>query len=494
MALPLLAGGIKSLGMSCSVWDLTQEYARRYTAPPSRDAIVDACRQSDFAKLDNLYFDWEDQFVALTDNVAEKNMSGLLSGFSFSQLRSLPLEEAATLFRNTSPYSYFYRDHALPRLAAEKPAMVGITVSSLEQLLPATELLTLIREQLPETFIVLGGNIITRLRESPAFPFLSSLVDQIVLYQGDLAVRRTMQAVAKLGVQKARKILPHIIADEQIHHDSWAVPSFDGINLDSYVGTPAIPYVSTRGCYWGKCNFCAIPAGWSKSGYAGSAPADFIVRQLEKMCSETGIFRVKFVDEAIAPSKARELSILLKQSAVRVEWEGYARLEAAWEDYGLLERAYAGGLRKLYFGLEQAPSASRDLFGKNDRGNPTRIIRACENAGIKVHLFCMVGHPGTSREDANTTVRYLLDNQAYVDTADMVGFRLDRGAVVPGIRPLPASSEWAMSLPYEPITSGDFTPEMVNELEAECQDILWNEVPRLLHPLYRVAGPWQNLR
>jgi radical SAM superfamily enzyme YgiQ (UPF0313 family) len=310
----------------------------------------------------------------------------------------------------------------------------------------------------------------------------------VVLYQGDLVIKRTIQLLTELGTKKARETLPRVAVDENVPYQSWAVPSFDGIALDKYIGTPAIPYVSTRGCYYGKCHFCAIPAGWSQSGYAGSAPADFVVEQLEQMSTETGIHCIKFVDEAIAPKKVAEISLSLSKRAVDVEWEGYARLEPAWENLDFLEKAYAGGLRKLYFGLEQAPTATRALFGKNDRGNPTGILRACERAGI--NLFCMVGHPGTTRKDAMTTVRFLEDNQHLVDTADLVGFRLDRGTVVPGVRPLPEISDWSMSLRYEPATPGGLTIESVNELETECQEILWENLPRLLHPLYRVVGPW----
>src|SRR4051812_6757641 len=103
LALPLLAGGVRSLGIECSVWDLTQEFLRCFTTPPTRSEIVDASKRSDYATLDSLYFEWEDQFVALAKQAANPETSGLLSGFSFGHLRSLPLAEALQLLRNHSP-------------------------------------------------------------------------------------------------------------------------------------------------------------------------------------------------------------------------------------------------------------------------------------------------------------------------------------------------------------------------------------------------------
>jgi len=168
------------------------------------------------------------------------------------------------------------------------------------------------------------------------------------------------------------------------------------------------------------------------------------------------------------------------------------RLEPAWEDCGLLQEARASGLRKLYFGLEQAPTASREVFGKNDRGDPLRILHRCHEAGIAVHLFCMVGHPGTSREDAAATVHFLVENESLVDTADLVGFRLDRGTTVAGVRATPDGSDWAMSMPYEATEPGVLCAAEVGELEMVCQEALWEAVPRLLHPLYRIVGPWDT--
>jgi len=209
---------------------------------------------------------------------------------------------------------------------------------------------------------------------------------------------------------------------------------------------------------------------------------------------ETGLSRVKFVDEAMPLSKTGPLCDELKRVGVKLEWEAYARLEEGWEDVTLLESARSQGLRKVYFGLEQVPSASRRFFGKKDSGNPHRILRACSQANVKVHLFCMVGLPKTSYEDAESTVAFLLENESLIDTADLVGFQFERGTSVSGIRPLPERApDWAISLPYKPINDGVLSAEQVSELEVACQERLWESVPRLLHPLYRLVGHWDGV-
>jgi Radical SAM superfamily len=488
LAAPLLAGAARDCDWNAISWDLTAAYFRCTSATPAREAIIDASARGDAEELDRFYFGWEDQVRENTNRWPDHSFT-LLSGFDFDPLSHLPLAAVASDLRHSGTvFEPFYRMHVIPRLMQLAPSVVGITIASRHQVIPTLRLLQLVREALPKSFLVLGGNIVTRLRGSTAFAVLQSHADQIVTYQGEAAFKRTISAI------NSSATTPPVAAtegDEYIPYSEWPIPHFAGIEFDDFVGIPALPYVSTRGCYWGRCTFCAIPAGWADGGYAGTAPAEFVADQLIRIADETGISKIKFVDEAIAPAKVRRLSPLLSSSTARIEWEAYARLERDWENPAVMDAAYAGGLRKLYLGLEQAPSTNRKILNKNDKGDILRIMAACQQSGIKLHLFCMVGHPGSTVEDAWATTNFLIDHQETIDTADLVGFRLDRGTTVAGVRPVPSPvCDWETSWRYEPTDEGILDQEAVQEIESECQEAIWQTVPRLLHPLYRVVGPW----
>jgi hypothetical protein len=216
-----------------------------------------------------------------------------------------------------------------------------------------------------------------------------------------------------------------------------------------------------------------------------------IAQHLEQVVRETRIHRIKFVDESFRPSIIPALAAEVRARGLEVCWEAYARLEERWACEELLLEARAAGLRRLYFGVELVDPQGRSPFGKGDANNLFSILKACKKAGILVHLFCMVGHPGTTKEVAHQTVDFLVDHQDVVDTADLVGFQLQRGTVVEGVRPITrGNDDLRLFLDFEPTKQGVMSQKEVIALERDCHEDLWERAPRLIHPLYRLGKPW----
>ena len=318
LALPLLAGSAKKVGFDVDIWDLSEELYSFYSIVPELKNIVAARQEKDCDALDQIYFDWEDQLRLLQSPGQSGTNFGLLSGYSFPSYEQLLLSEVAKHLSEGTVFTSFFADNILPKLIDADPEVIGLTVASQNQLIPAMELLQMIRSILPNTFLVLGGNIITRLRDSSAFETLVSLADTTVLFQGDSIFANILECIDRLGVSKAKGMLPKVMSQESIPYELWPNPCFDGINFNKYVGIPAVPYVSARGCYWGKCKFCAIPAGWSKTGYGGSSSVDFMVGQITDILKDTQISRIKFIDESFFPSKVEPLSKLFNN--IGIEW------------------------------------------------------------------------------------------------------------------------------------------------------------------------------
>lgn len=483
LALPIIAGSLKNYNFEVDIWDLSEEFYRTNGNRPPNEILIETAAKNDFRQLDELYFKWQDSFLELAEEY--NNSFGLLSGFNEKQ-NIYSLVQIIKIINQGTVYSNYFKNVIIPRIDLYRPLFIGVTISSQNQLFSTIELAVLIKKNYPHIKIILGGNYITRIRNTKSFYELSSIFDKVILFQGDLEIINYLKASVDEKI-----ILPS--DNQKIEPELWSTPNYEGLPVGNYPGINCVSFVSTRGCYYNKCPFCAIPKGWSESGFAGSIRTELLVEQLENVINLTNINRVKFVDEAFMATRIKKMNELFIMKNIRVFWEAYARVEKIWEDDEILEAAYKTGCRKLYFGLEISPDANRNPLGKKDNGNILVIMEKCKRIGILIHLFCMVGHPYTSKDDAYRTTNFLIDNKDLIDTADLVGFRLDRGTVVKGVTPnCKDNPDFTLSLKYEPVSKSVLTMREVIKLEYECQEKLWEYVPRLLHPLYRIAQQWQG--
>lgn len=483
LALPIIAGSLKKYNYEVETWDLSEDFYRLLGKRPSNEILLEATSKNDFQQLDELYFKWEDSFLEIAKEY--NNRLGLLSGFNENQ-KIHDLSQIIKIINQGTVYSNYFKNVIIPRLDLYKPSFIGVTISSQYQLLPTIELAVLIKKNFPQIKIVLGGNYVTRIKNTKSFHELSALFDKVILYQGELEIIKFLKETLDEKI-----VLPS--DNQKIEPELWSTPNYEGLPIGNYPGINCVSFVSTRGCYYNKCPFCAIPKGWSESGFAGSMSTELLVEKLEIIIQHNHINRIKFVDEAFLATRVKKINELFIMKNIKVFWEAYARVEKIWEDDAILEIAYKSGCRKLYFGLEISPDANRNPLGKNDNGNILIIMEKCKRIGILVHLFCMVGHPYTTKDDAYRTTKFLIDNQELIDTADLVGFRLDRGTKVKGVIPNDRSNyDFTLSLRYEPVSNNVLSMHEVMRLEYECQEKLWEFVPRLLHPLYRIAQRWEG--
>ena len=84
-------------------------------------------------------------------------------------------------------------------------------------------------------------------------------------------------------------------------------PDFDGLPLEKYfVPTKVLPYLATRGCYWGRCEFCDHGEGYT---------AGYRTKKIQDILTTSGISKNKygarhfhFTDESYPPALFRKLS------------------------------------------------------------------------------------------------------------------------------------------------------------------------------------------
>jgi radical SAM superfamily enzyme YgiQ (UPF0313 family) len=200
-------------------------------------------------------------------------------------------------------------------------------------------------------------------------------------------------------------------------------PDFDGLPLDRYLAPElALPLLTARGCYFGKCAFCNVGYGEPEFSLLRS---ELLASQMLDLQRRYGVRQIFFSDEALTPRTMRELAQIMARDGTPLLWGGCARFEKPLTA-DLLQRVYDGGGRMFLFGLE---SASEQIMQRMVKGTTLehmhRILRESAEIGIWNHTFFFFGFPGETLEDAQQTVNFLYEHQEHVHSAAFGTFLLE---------------------------------------------------------------------
>ena len=256
----------------------------------------------------------------------------------------------------------------------EKPDVVGISIVQQKQLISTFTFCKMIKEQSPNTHITIGGNIVTRLRDAikeskPLF----DLFDTAVLYEGESAFLQLADALSKGETDLSA--LPNLIHKDASgaiqqnkevfaeNMDQLPPPDFDGLPLDKYfVPKLILPYLATRGCYWGKCTFCDHFQGYVE-GYRTKQIAQ-ITEEIKFLQDKYGNRHFHFTDESYPPALFRKLSRSLIDNKIDIAWTTHMRFEESLLDDEVWDDAAKSGCRYLHFGYESGNDRVLKLMDK----------------------------------------------------------------------------------------------------------------------------------
>ncbi len=452
--------------------------------------------------MNMVYFNAEDKLMQVAKNYhGEWNLQLGFKYHNWSHYSSKDIQETLKL---DSPFTEYFKTEILPWLEKEEPKVIGFSIASIYQIIPALQLCWMLRRVGYSGIVIFGGNTISRLKEEIIkTPWLFDLVDGFIIFQGELPFLSLSKVVySGKGFSNVPNLIwrdKGVIKENQTIHKQdpnlIPTPDFGELPLEKYWGVNYLPLLAARGCYYAKCSFCSIPYGYGHSGFSGVKDTELVFRDIITLQNKYEMQRFKFMDEALLPKMLMELSDLILNEMIQIEWEGYLRLEQCWLDKVFVNKLGHSGFKKGYFGLELYDENTRNSLKKNDNVKDILVIlKNCHYAGIKVHLFCMFGFPGTGRKEAERTIEFILTHRDLIDTVDLNAYTYARHTSVQGTEKiLNPHQDWALEYEYAPINDGVLSSKEVDKLVTEMEDIIWEECPRLLHPIYRLVSPWSNI-
>jgi anaerobic magnesium-protoporphyrin IX monomethyl ester cyclase len=321
-----------------------------------------------------------------------------------------------------------------PVIEREQPDVIGISIVLQQQMFSTMTFCALIKQHFPHIHVTIGGNTVTRLRDvlpqSPLFQYF----DSAVVYEGETAF---VQLVSAVGAKRSLAEVPNTIYKDEtgIHastisfaEDMHALPppDFDGLPLDKYfVPTKILPYLATRGCYWGRCEFCDHGEGYT-AGYRSKTIQEAL-DEIQYLRDKYGTQHFHFTDESYPPALFRKLTRGLIDSKMGIVWTTHMRFEKSLLDQTVWQDAKESGCKYLHFGYESGVERVLQLMDKATTTEiMTKHLQLTADAGIWNHCMGFFGFPGETKEEAWQSVQFLEANKDHVHSLGFGTFDLGR--------------------------------------------------------------------
>lgn len=321
-----------------------------------------------------------------------------------------------------------------PAIEREQPDVIGISIVLQQQMFSTMTFCALIKQHFPHIHVTIGGNTVTRLRDvlpqSPLFQYF----DSAVVYEGETAF---VQLVSAVGANRSLAEVPNTIYKDEtgVHTSSTSYaedlatlppPDFDGLPLEKYfVPTRILPYLATRGCYWGRCEFCDHGEGYT-AGYRSKKIQDALA-DIQFLRDKYGTTHFHFTDESYPPALFRKLTRGLIESQMGITWTTHMRFEKSLLDEAVWQGAKESGCKYLHFGYESGVERVLQLMDKATTTEVmTKHLRLTAEAGIWNHCMGFFGFPGETKEEAWQSVQFLEQNKDHVHSLGFGTFDLGR--------------------------------------------------------------------
>ncbi len=420
-----------------------------------------------------------------------------------SQMRYSPYSTREILESFNNPNENFfydlYKEHYIDSIVSKDIDLLGVSITSVEQIIPGLTLAHLVKERRPDIHITVGGSVFTKLvdvleKGSPLFNF----VDSFVVHEGETPLLRLVQELR--GNRELDKV-PNLVWEDQgrvrvnrpfakEELNELPTPDFDGMPLDLYLSPERVlPIMGSRGCYWEKCAFCSIPFDHM----------DFHVRYAETVVQDVVNLKEKyncnyffFTDEALPINFMRTFAGKLVEEKVDIQWTGELKFEKSLLRDDRMEILYRSGCRKLIFGLESYNQRVLNSMKKGvDQEVIDKTVEECLRIGIAMHFYILVGFPTETKEEVMDSINFVMDNREMLDSPGFScitsQFDFERGTPIEknpgewGITKLYTPPDHDLSLGYSYDINVGLTAEEATEVYQEVVEILSREVMTFPH-------------
>ncbi len=315
-----------------------------------------------------------------------------------SPLKSQDLLTAARCYKENIYFSYF-RDRFEQLFASNNFTHIGLSINYLSQALCAFAILGFLKDKYPGYKIIVGGGLITTWLSHPHWqnPF-SKLIDHFITGPGETGL---LEIFGK--VKQPTEICPNY---NDLKSYKYLSPGF------------VLPYTTSTGCFWKKCNFC--PEKAENNMYHHVSP-DISVEHLHRLSEETSPALLHLLDNAVSPATLKNIAA----TSLFTPWYGFARIDSLLANKEFCKKLKQSGCVMLKLGLESGSQRVLDKMNKGiDLEIAAKVLGNLKDVGIKTYIYLLFGTPEESRKEAEETLRFVEHHHEHISFLNLAIFNL----------------------------------------------------------------------
>jgi len=345
-----------------------------------------------------------------------------------------------------NPYFDLFQNFILPNMDLSSYGLIGISIIHVGQVIPALTLSRFIRQKYPDIHISIGGSVFNRHADVlyDKQDLFREYFHSVVLFEGELPLERLIGQVAAGGSLESVPNLIYMQEDgvvkknesaKSLPYEQLSRPNFDQLPLDKYfMPYPVLPYMASRGCYWGKCTFCTH--SFIYDSYYRKENEERVAEDLEYFAERHGVRHFTFSDEAVSPNAFQRMSKAILNKKLDMKALAMIKFESnTVENQKLFDEMFQAGFIMLFFGLESANDRILSLIEKGtDKATEQQVLEDASRAGIWNHTYMFFGFPTEEKEEAVETVDFIIDNSevrsANIHSVGQSTFTLEKDSAV----------------------------------------------------------------
>jgi radical SAM superfamily enzyme YgiQ (UPF0313 family) len=349
-----------------------------------------------------------------------------------SQYGSGTLEAIRLVIQNRERhlwYDYFIKVE-IPIMLDFQPDIYGISIADERQLIPGLILASLVKDTVPQTLVVLGGNFWSRvphLYSDPEFAKFFRYFDAIIYREGfqplQILATTLNPAVAPSTVwQNGDRLVINSLPSLPTNFETLLTPNFDSA-ARQWSPDIVYPFYTMSNCPR-SCGFCAISAG---SDTYGKKPRVMSPARIAYHMQQLGR-RFDITDETFSVQRQLALGDELRRIGHKAEWQCYMTISSELLNLEICRQLYDAGCRAVQLGLESLSPKTlrRECKAWNQPGHYGRILQNLKEAGIQTHVFLMTSLPGEPLTDSLRWLPFLRQHGDSILTIKAGRYRLAR--------------------------------------------------------------------